>query len=92
MKYEIVLTDDAKNDIKRLEKSGDKKSLKKLLSLLDELEINPEIGTGKPEQLKYFEVPTWSRRISEKHRLVYQIKENIVTILVLSAWGHYNDK
>lgn len=87
MKYKIVLTDDAKNDIRRLEKSGDKKSLKKLLFLLGELEVNPEVGTGKPEQLKYFKVPTWSRRISEKHRLVYQIKENIVTILVLSAWG-----
>lgn len=90
--YEVVLTDNAKKDIIKLEKSGDKKSLKKLLSLLDELENHPEIGTGKPEQLKYFDVPTWSRRISDKHRLVYQIKEKIVTILVLSAWGHYNDK
>ena len=63
-----------------------------MLSLLDELEKHPETGTGKPEQLKYFDVPTWSRRISDKHRLVYQIKEKIVTILVLSAWGHYNDK
>lgn len=90
--YEVVLTDNAKKDIIKLEKSGDKKSLKKLLSLLEELENHPERGTGKPEQLKYFDVPTWSRRISDKHRLVYQIKEKIVTILVLSAWGHYNDK
>ncbi|MDQ8005699.1 MAG: Txe/YoeB family addiction module toxin [Pedobacter sp.] len=90
--YDVVLTDNAKKDIIKLEKSGDKKSLKKLLSLLDVLENHPEIGTGKPEQLKYFDVPTWSRRISDKHRLVYQIKEKIVTILVLSAWGHYNDK
>lgn len=92
MKYEIVLTDDAKKDITKLEKSGDKKSLKKLLFLLDELEKHPEFGTGKPEQLKHFDTPTWSRRISEKHRLVYQVREKIVTILVLSAWGHYNDK
>lgn len=92
MRYEIVLTDDAKKDIVRLEKSGDKKSLKKLFSLLDELEEQPETGTGKPERLKHCDIPTWSRRISDKHRLVYQIEEKIVTILVLSAWGHYNDK
>ncbi|MFN0291263.1 Txe/YoeB family addiction module toxin [Pedobacter helvus] len=92
MIYEVIFTESAKKDVIKLEKSGDKKSLKKLLSLLDELEKHPEIGTGRPEQLKYFDVPTWSRRISDKHRLVYQIKEKIVTILVLSAWGHYNDK
>ncbi|WAC41115.1 Txe/YoeB family addiction module toxin [Pedobacter sp. SL55] len=92
MIYEVIFTESAKKDVIKLEKSGDKKSLKKLLSLLDELEKHPEMGAGKPEQLKYFDVPTWSRRISDKHRLVYQIKEKIVTILVLSAWGHYNDK
>lgn len=92
MSYEIVLTDDAKKDIVRLEKSGDKKSLKKLFSLLDELEEHPETGTGKPERLRHNDIPTWSRRISDKHRLVYQIEEKIVTVLVLSAWGHYNDK
>lgn len=92
MIYEVIFTESAKKDVIKLEKSGDKKSLKKLLSLLEELEKHPEKGAGKPEQLKYFDVPTWSRRISDKHRLVYQIKEKIVTILVLSAWGHYNDK
>ena len=92
MKYKVVLTDDASKDIKKLEKSGDKKSLKKLLLLLDELEEHPNKGTGKPEQLKHYDVPTWSRRISAKHRLVYQIEETVVTVLVLAAWGHYDDK
>ncbi|TZF82795.1 Txe/YoeB family addiction module toxin [Pedobacter sp. BS3] len=87
MRYEIVLTDNAENDIKKLEKSGDKKSLKKFLSLLGELEEHPTSGTGKPERLKHYALPTWSRRISDKHRLVYQVQESIVTVLVLSAWG-----
>ena len=92
MKYEIVLTNDAERDIKKLEKSGDKKSLAKLLLLFNELEEHPTTGTGRPERLKYHDVQTWSRRISEKHRLVYQIEEAVITVLVLSAWGHYDDK
>ena len=92
MSYQVVLTDDAKRDVKKLERSGDKKSLKKLLVLLDELEEHPTTGTGQPERLKYLDTPIWSRRISRQHRLVYQIDETVVTVLVLSAWGHYDDK
>ena len=92
MKYKVNLTDDAKKDIEKLEKSGDKKSLKKLFVLLEELEVHPTYGTGRPEQLKHHGLPTWSRRITEKHRLVYRVEQEIVTVLVLSAWGHYQDK
>lgn len=92
MKFEIILSDQAKDDIEKLEKSGDKNSLKKLYFLLEELENHPTSGTGKPELLKHYKIPTWSRRISNQHRLVYRIKEEIVTVLILSARGHYNDK
>jgi toxin YoeB len=34
----------------------------------------------------------WSRRISQKHRLVYRIFDTEVLVLVLSAYGHYDDK
>ncbi len=34
----------------------------------------------------------YSRRISHKHRLVYQILEEKVIVLVLAAQGHYGDK
>ena len=34
----------------------------------------------------------WSRRITKKHRLVYRIYENNVVVLVLRAYGHYDDK
>ena len=49
-------------------------------------------GIGKPEQLKHYEIPTWPRHITEKHRLVYEIHEEIVTVLVVATYGHYNDK
>ncbi len=92
MSYEIEYTDIAKSDIEKHKKSGDKKLLRKLDDLLNELREHPASGTGQPEQLKHYEVPTWSRRISQKHRLVYEIRNNVVTVLILSAYGHYNDK
>lgn len=92
MNYSIELTLDAENDIEKLKKSGDKKILIKIDKLLNELREHPTSGIGKPEQLKYYEVPTWSRRITDKHRLVYRIQEDKIVVLVLSFWGHYGDK
>ncbi|NGM60846.1 Txe/YoeB family addiction module toxin [Sphingobacterium sp. SGG-5] len=92
MSYRIVFSLNISKDIAHIEKSGNKKLLKKLYLLLEELKEHPRQGTGKPEQLKYYTEPTWSRRISEEHRLVYEIQDEVVTVLVLSAYGHYNDK
>lgn len=92
MNYSIELTLDAENDIEKLKKSGDKKILIKIDKLLNELREHPTSGIGKPEQLKYYEAPTWSRRITDKHRLVYRIQEDKIVVLVLSFWGHYGDK
>ena len=87
--YFIEFTKDAKKDLKKLSFTPYYSKLKRLIV---ELEEHPEEGTGNPEQLKYEKIPTWSRRISEKHRLVYQIQDEIVTVLIISAYGHYNDK
>ena len=85
MIYEIELTDDADADIKTHKKSGDKTILRKINKLFDELRDNPTVGTGKPEILKHYKIPTWSRRISDKHRLVYRIESEKVIVLVLSC-------
>jgi len=92
MNYSIEITIDAEKDIEKLKKSGDKKVLVKIDKLLDELRSHPTTGTGKPEQLKHYEIPTWSRRISDKHRLIYRIQEEKVIVLILSFWGHYGNK
>jgi toxin YoeB len=89
-KYYLRLSDEAKDDIKYHKKSGNKSIVKKINDLLDELKEHPKIGIGKPEYLKYEKC--WSRRITDKHRLVYRIQEDIVVVLVVSAHGHYNDK
>ena len=92
MIYSIELTFDAEQDIERYKKSGDKKVLIKIDKLLNELREHPTIGTGKPEQLKFYETPTWPRRINDKHRLVYRIQEDKIIVLILSFWGHYGNK
>ncbi len=65
MKFEVVLSDNAKSDIEKLKKSGNKKVLRKIYDLLKELEDNPEFGTGKPEQLKHYTEPTGHEEFQE---------------------------
>ncbi|MCL2414682.1 MAG: Txe/YoeB family addiction module toxin [Bacteroidales bacterium] len=90
--YELKFDNKADKDIERLKKSGDKQAIKRLGRLLDELKLHPRKGTGKPEPLRYKSVETWSRQITEKHRLVYEIFEEVVTVDVVNAYGHYGDK
>jgi toxin YoeB len=92
MSFTLELTAEAILDIEKHKKSGNKKISEKINLLFNELRETPELGTGKPEKLKYYDVPTWSRRINEKHRLIYRIENKKVLVLVLSLWGHYDDK
>ena len=90
MKFIVVVEKPAQDHFQKILKSGDKASLKKLNIILEELEINPQIGTGNPEQLKHNLSGFWSRRINKKDRLIYEIieePENLV--VVVSALGHY---
>lgn len=89
--YEIKLSDKAKEDLVKLKKN-EPTSFKKTEKLFIELKQHPRSGTGQIEQLKYFKEEIWSRRINKEHRLVYRIFDEFVEVLVLSAFGHYNDK
>ncbi len=89
MSYEILITELAKNDILRLRKSGNKALMRKLDTLLNELREHPLVGTGQIEQLKHYQDSTYSRRINKEHRLVYRVREQTVTVLILSCYGHY---
>ena len=59
----------------------DKTMVKKVNSLVKEIERIPFEGTGKPEPLKYNLTGWWSRRISLEHRLVYKIDKDSIVIL-----------
>ena len=90
-KYSVEIKEHAQHDLNMLRKN-DPVSYKKALALINELYEHPQTGTGKPEQLKGCHGNVWSRRISKKHRLIYEILETEVHVDVLTAYGHYGDK
>ncbi|WP_396168623.1 Txe/YoeB family addiction module toxin [Flavobacterium sp.] len=70
-------------------KSGNKSIQKKINLLLFSIQETPYSGIGKPEALKHRLSGLWSRRIDKEHRLVYEIDEELNTIIVHSLRGHY---
>ncbi len=91
MIYSIEITEQAEEDLVRLAKS-EPKAFQKALRFIEELKMHPKTGTGHPEPLKGEPGGRWSRQITKKHRLVYRIKDTEVIVLVLMAYGHYDDK
>lgn len=93
-KNEMSITDSpsAEGDMLRLRKPGGKIAGNRLSQILDELRERPDTGFGKPEPLKYRKRDYWSRQITVKHRLVYQIREEEITVLIVQAFGRYMDK
>ncbi len=68
----------------------DSKMHKALCKLHKEmLRGDPSTGTGKPEKLKHNLAGLWSRRISQKDRLIYKFDENHIYIFAIG--GHYLD-
>ena len=79
--------DEALADIKFWKKSGNKAIQKKIEQLIIDILQHPYTGIGKPEQLKHNLSGLWSRRISEEHRIIYEIKDE--TLHIHSLKGHY---
>ena len=90
--YTLHITVQAKNDIAFLKKNGGKAVTNKIEKLLLELIEHPGTGTGQVEQLRGDRQGQWSRRIDKKNRLIYTINDDVVTVEVISARGHYDDK
>ena len=64
---------------------------KKIVELTKDISKNGLLnGLGKPERLKYYKKAIYSRRITDEHRLVYDVLDD--TVRVLSCEGHYKDK
>lgn len=84
---QVVLLGKSKNDLEEWKKSGNHSILKKIRNLIIDIEKTPFDGLGKPEALKYNLSGKWSRRISDKDRLVYEISGNDIKIYSLK--GHY---
>ena len=65
----------------------DKKVSKKINTLIRDIKREPFGGIGKPEPLKHELAGYWSRRITDEHRLVYEVTD--YTVIVISCRFHY---
>lgn len=65
----------------------DKKTLKRINDLIKDAQREPFAGIGKPEPLKYSLSGSWSRRIDEANRLVYEANDD--EVIILSCRHHY---
>ncbi|MDY4587147.1 MAG: Txe/YoeB family addiction module toxin [Oscillospiraceae bacterium] len=69
--------------------SQDKKTIKKINLLLQDICRNGYDGIGKPEPLKGDRSGFWSRRIDDANRIVYRVTEDAVEII--QCKGHYDE-
>ena len=86
--YRIVFSNDAKKDLKELSKKAPQ-AVKKLSKLLEEIQEHPRTGTGQVEPLSSQSSKNYYQASHHEHRLVYRIYDEVIEVLVLSAFGHY---
>lgn len=83
----IIFTEQAWQDYLYWQ-TQDKKTLRRINQLLQDISRNGYTGIGKPEPLKNDLTGYWSRRIDDVNRLVYRISDDVIE--VLQCRGHYN--
>lgn len=66
---------------------SDRGAALRVLDLVEAVMRDPVQGAGKPEPLKYLLAGCWSRRITQEHRLVYRVGDEVVDFL--QARYHY---
>ncbi len=86
MSWKLVYTKHAQKDAKKLSASGLKPKAQHLLDILAE---KPFQKPPPCEMLVGDLAGAYSRRINIKHRLVYQVLEDVRTVKVLRMWTHY---
>ena len=68
--------------------TDDKTIFKKIANLIKDIDRKGvNVGIGKPEPLKHNLTGYWSRRITDEHRLVYKIENEV--IVIAQCKGHY---
>ncbi|MEL6353195.1 MAG: Txe/YoeB family addiction module toxin [Cyanobacteria bacterium J06627_28] len=66
----------------------DKKLHRNLCKILQEmLRGDPSVGLGKPEPLKHNLSGFWSRRLSQKDRVIYKFDDDYIYLFAIG--GHY---
>jgi toxin YoeB len=72
--------------------ANDTKVLRRIIELIEDARRHPLEGKGKPKPLKGGLAGSWARRITQEHRLVYQVagKGDEQTITIFSCRHHYS--
>lgn len=91
MAYELRFESKTLKTIEKWKKSNPK-LFKKLEEILHELIDHPRSGLGHPEPLTGGSNITYSRRISANDRIIYDIYDDTIIVVVLEIGGHYRDK
>ena len=80
MSRSVIFDVQFKEDLRWWAKKN-RKICNRVLDLVEATIAEPTTGIGKPEKLKYLPGSRWSRRITQEHRLVYQVSEDKLIFL-----------
>ena len=65
----------------------ERKTALRALTIVADVMRDPFDGIGKPEPLQYLAPGTWSRRLTQEHRIVYLVSDDRIDFL--QARYHY---
>ena len=91
MSYSVKISPGADNVLAKWKKSNPQR-FKKFRKIYHELMDHPRTGTGHPEALRGGNEITYSRHITAHDRIIYDIYDEEIYVLVVEVEGHYNDK
>ena len=83
----VSMTERASRDLEYWSHSGNAKKIDRINALIQSCLTDPFTGIGVPEQLRFHDQATSSRRIDTTHRLVYRIDGK--ALIIISARFHY---
>lgn len=86
---ELIYSPTAQEHIEFWKKSGNEQVQKRISELVNDIAAHPTTGKGKPELLRGDLAGYWSRRITEEHRIVYEIDFTEGIVYILSLKYHY---
>lgn len=91
MKYDVKVAKKAQKVVDKWKKSNPQ-LFKKYRDLYHELADHPRTGLGHPEPLVGGSSITYSQHITASDRIIYDIYDDVVTVLVIQVESHHNDK
>lgn len=91
MKYKIIADKHIERIIGKWKKSNPN-LFKKFISVINDIAVHPRTGIGHPEALVGCQDITYSRHIDAHNRIIYDIHDDVIEVLLLKVEGHYNDK